>query len=272
MQEKEAGHLLIIGGAEDKSGDCKILQRFIEIAGGRKARIAIITTATEYPREVGEEYQDLFAGMGAEHSFVLTVSSRQAANDRQQASQIDRSTGIFFTGGDQLRLTSILGGSTVEAAIRRAFTSGTIIAGTSAGASVMSNTMIVGGDSSDTAKKSNLTMAHGLGLLNEVVIDQHFAQRGRINRLLSAVAQNPHVLGVGIDEDTAILVGANRQCEVIGTQTITVVDGKSIQQSNVSDSQYTDPLAITQVTLHILPAGFGFDLARRLPYAMTADS
>lgn len=265
MGEQGSGNLLIIGGNEDKQGECVILRRFVAMAGGREARIAVITTATESPREVGDEYRVLFTELGADSAAVLYISNREAANDKHQAAEIDTCSGIFFTGGDQLRLTSILGGSDTDAAIRRSFRRGTVIGGTSAGASVMSDTMIVEGDSSDTAKKSMLSMAHGMGLLQEAVIDQHFAQRGRINRLLAAVAQNPHVLGIGIDEDTALAVTPKRVMEVIGSQTVTVIDGKNIIDSNISESNQNDPLALTNVLLHILPSGFGFDLKRRLP-------
>ena len=206
MAGQTTGNLLIIGGNEDKDRECVILRRFITMAGERQARIAVVTTATESPREAGDEYRSLFAEFGAETVSIVYIANREAANDRQQLAALENCSGLFFTGGDQLRLTSILGGSAADAAIRRAHRSGAVIAGTSAGASMMSDTMIVDGDSSATPKKSMVSMAHGMGLLEEVVIDQHFAQRGRINRLLAAVAQNPHVLGVGIDEDTALMV------------------------------------------------------------------
>lgn len=266
--QKKAGWLLIIGGNEDKESECVILRKFAEMAGGRDARIAIITTATELPHEVGDEYRSLFTGFGAKDIAVIYIDNREAANDSGNINDIEDATGIFFTGGDQLRLTSILGGSDVDAALRRAHGKGAVIAGTSAGASVMSDTMIIGGDSSDTPKKSALSMAHGMGLLQEAVIDQHFAQRGRINRLLAAIAQNPHILGVGIDEDTALVVDGDGQCEVIGSQTITILDGKNVVHSNISESKRNDPLALTNVLLHILPAGFGFDIKRRRPYAI----
>lgn len=265
-KDKVAGHLLIIGGNEDKQGDCRILSRFVEMSGGRDARIAILTTATEFPQEVGSEYRDIFLDLGAETVNVIFIDNRDAANDRNKAEDIIDATGIFITGGDQLRLTSILGGSQTDAAIRNAYLSGTVIAGTSAGASVMSDTMIVDGESSDTPKKSHLGMAHGMGLLQEVVIDQHFAQRGRINRILAAVALNPLIIGVGIDEDTAIAVSPDEKFEVIGSQTVTIADGKSIIYSNISESKPSDPLALTNVILHVLPEGYGYDLKRRSTY------
>lgn len=266
MGEKVSGNLMIIGGNEDKEGECLILKEFFKLAGGREARIVLITTASEFPRELGDVYQTLFLDFGARTAAVLYIDDRESANDLHLTEDIDQATGVFFTGGDQLRLTSILGGSQVDAAIRRCYQQGHIIAGTSAGASVMSDTMIVEGDSNESAQKSTLAMAHGMGLLEEVVIDQHFAQRGRINRLLSAVAQNPFVLGIGIDEDTALVVSDNATCKVIGSKTVTIVDGKHIIHSNISESNRHDPLAITNIRLHILPSGFGFDLKRRMPY------
>lgn len=265
MRDKENGNLLIIGGNEDKSGECQILRRFVDISGGRQAKIVILATASEFPAEVGAEYRLVFKEMGAEAADILYISDRQAANDRHQAGKIEEASGIFLTGGDQLRLTSILGGSAVDSAIKRAYDKKKIIAGTSAGASVMSDTMIVGGDSSDTPKKSAISMAHGMGLLEKTVIDQHFAQRGRINRLLAVVAQNPCILGIGIDEDTALVVSSDAKCEVIGSQTVTIVDGQHIIYSNISESQHNDPLAITNVLLHVLPAGMSFDLKKRMP-------
>lgn len=265
MKNKVRGHLLIIGGNEDKSGECCILRKFIELAGGRQAKIAILTTASEVPAELGDVYHTLFTDMGAQSAEILYIADRQSANDRHQAEKIDKASAIFLTGGDQLRLTSILGGSAVDEAIRRACEREKIIAGTSAGASVMSDTMIVDGNSSDTPKKSTINMAHGMGLLEKTVIDQHFAQRGRINRLLAAVAQNPYILGIGIDEDTALVVRPDDKCEIIGSQTVTILDGKNIVYSNISESKHNDPLALTNVLLHILPAGMGFDLKRRMP-------
>ncbi|WP_110954267.1 cyanophycinase [Anaerosinus massiliensis] len=266
MQSKVEGVLLIIGGNEDKSGECQILRTFIERAGGRDAKIAVMTTATELPEEVGVEYKLVFEWLGAKEVDIIHIADRIQAFDQHLAENFSTYTGIFFTGGDQLRLTSILGGSVIDKAIKETFAKGAVLAGTSAGASVMSHTMIIGGDSSETPKKATISMAEGMGFIDKVVIDQHFAQRGRINRLLAVVAQNPNVIGIGIDEDTAILVEANGKCCVVGSQTVTIVDGRQIVHSNISESSLFDPLAITNVILHILPNGFGYDLRNRKPY------
>lgn len=266
MSSRESGSLLVIGGNEEKEGECPILRAFVELAGGEDARIVILTTATELPKEVGEEYRAIFEKLGAGEVRVLFADTREEASSEEVSRAICNSSGIFLTGGDQLRLTSILGGSEADRSILHAFHGGTIVAGTSAGASAMASTMIVSGDSADTATRSTVSMAQGMGLVEDVVIDQHFAQRGRMNRLLASVAQNPHLLGIGIDEDTAILVTPDGRCEVIGSQSVTVLDGRHVHQTNVSDSSSQEPLAITNLTMHILPEGYGYDLTLHRPY------
>jgi cyanophycinase len=223
----------------------------------------VMTTATEKPEQTGSQYREVFSRLGLECIDVLHINTREEANSSSLADVIDRASGIFFTGGDQLRITSILGGSIIGQALQSAYLRGVVIAGTSAGASAMSDTMIVEGDSSSSPKRCTLKMAPGLGLIKETVIDQHFAQRGRIGRLLCAVAQNPYVLGIGIDEDSAIIVRENGLFEVIGSQTVTVVDGKTIRYSNVSESDPDQPLSLTNVTVHILSKGYEFDLTKR---------
>jgi len=263
LAEHVEGKLLIIGGAEDKKGECKILKRFVQESGGSESRITILTVATEYPREVGVEYQALFLELGAKEVQVLDVSDRTQANTQGIGEQFEKSTGVFFTGGDQLRITGLLGGTLLGRRLQQLYEQGIIIAGTSAGASVMSDTMIVGGEAG-TPKKSTLTMAPGLGLLRAVVIDQHFAQRGRIGRLLSAIAQNPYVLGVGIDEDTAILVQSDAKFSVVGSNTVTVVDASPSTITNVSETTPGETLVLSPISMHVLSDGYSFDLKRRV--------
>lgn len=265
MGEKVEGTLVIIGGAEDKEGRCDILRKFVELAGDKEAKLVIMTAATQQPEVVGEEYRRLFSKLGVKNIEVLDFSSRRQANLPQHVQIIEEATGIFFTGGDQLRITTLLGGTQIYQALHKAYRRGTVIAGTSAGASVMSETMIVEGDSEEAPKRNTLKMAPGMGLIREVVVDQHFAQRGRIGRLLTAVAQNPYILGIGIDEDTAIVVSPQGEFQVYGSQTVTVVDGSQIGHTNVSQSSPSEPLALTKVVLHVLPAGYGFDLSKRIP-------
>lgn len=263
MGKKSAGNLLIIGGAEDKKGECIILKKFIDLAGGKSGKIVVMTSATKEPEAVGKDYYQVFSRLGAGQVEILDLPDRVAAKDEKAVAMIGEATGIFFTGGDQLRITSILGGTPVNEAFVRAYRNGVVVAGTSAGASAMSNTMIVEGISDEAPKKNSLRMAPGLGLLEETVIDQHFAQRGRLGRLLTAIAHNPYVMGIGIDEDTAILVGPEARMEIIGSRTVTIVDGKGITYSNVSELQPEQNLAIHGVALHVIPAGYTFDLKVR---------
>lgn len=263
MSEKVKGNLVVIGGAEDKQGDSKILKTVVDMIGGTEARLIILTTATEKPEEVGNEYRGVFERLGINNIDVLNINSRDDANNEHYAERVLNSTGIFFTGGDQLRITSILGGTKVYASLMEAYHRGVAIAGTSAGASVMSNTMIVDGNSNDAARKCTLMMASGLSLLEEAIVDQHFDQRGRLGRLLCGVAENPYMLGIGIDEDTAIRVYPDARFEVVGSNAVTVLDGQTIKSSNVSELKPDEILSITNVTLHVLPEGYGFDMKNR---------
>ncbi|MGE4271896.1 MAG: cyanophycinase [Desulfitobacterium sp.] len=263
MSHYVEGKLLIIGGAEDKKGECKILKRFIQEAGGKESHLVVLTAATELPEQVGAEYKDILLGLGAAKVEVLDIPERLAANGESISQELQKATGVFFTGGDQLRITGVLGGTRLGKTLHRLYERGVIIAGTSAGASVMSDTMIVGGEAG-TAKKDTLTMAPGLGLLHSVVVDQHFAQRGRIGRLLTAIAQNPYVLGIGIDEDTSILVYADGHFTVVGSQTVTVVDASPSIASNVSEVSPGQALVLTPVLMHVLADGYSFDLKRRV--------
>jgi cyanophycinase len=261
---QENGKLIIIGGAEDKQGECQILKEVAKAAGTPQGRIVIITTATQKPREAGKLYVKLFKDLGVEGVEVINIESRQDAGQQTFLRTVEKATCIFFTGGDQLRITSILGGTAMGDKLKQLYYSGITIAGTSAGASAMSSTMIITGNEEDSPKKCTVKMAPGLDLLKGCVIDQHFAQRGRIGRLLCAVAQNPHVLGIGIDEDTAIVVEGNR-FRVAGSQAVTVVDGRLLSFSNVSETKPDDPLALMGIVLHVLPKGYGFDLANKKP-------
>lgn len=259
----KSGNLIIIGGAEDKTGECSILKAFVALSGSAAAKLTIITTATENPIESGNQYKSVFTRLGAAETNILNINSRDDADLEKNAKLISESSGIFFTGGDQLRITSILGGTGVYIALHKAYDSGAVIAGTSAGASAMSGTMIVDGNDNDPARKCTLKMAPGLGLLESALIDQHFHQRGRIGRLLCGVAENPSILGIGLDEDTAIRVYPDGHFEVIGSNSVTVVDGRHIKSSNVSELKPDENLAIANIKLHVLPSGYGYNLASR---------
>lgn len=271
MNTATKGNLVIIGGAEDKEGKCEILKRVVQMSGNENSRIVLMTTATEHPREVGSLYRKIFKKLGVNNIDIVNINSRRDALNEEYIKSIGSATCIFFTGGDQLRITSFLGGTGTNKALENAHLSGALIVGTSAGASAMSSNMIVTGKDDDAAKYCTLKMAPGLGFLNGVIIDQHFAQRGRIGRLLVAVAQNPNMLGVGIDEDTAIIVSGEK-FNVIGSQSVTVVDGMYISHTNVSELMPEEPIGLTDIKLHILPKGYGFDLISREPLLIEKES
>src|SRR5665647_946654 len=179
MDEKNKGTLVIIGGAEDKKGNCSILKKVAELSDLKEGKIIILTAATEYPSKVGKEYKSLFSKLNVKNIDAVHIETREDANDIERLQRIESASCVFSTGGDQLKITSLIGGTKTERILKEAFSNGMVIAGTSAGASAMSETMITSGNDDDTPKKCTLKMAPGLGLLNGVVIDQHFAQRGR---------------------------------------------------------------------------------------------
>lgn len=263
MPETERGSLVIIGGAEDKRTDKAILKEVIKLSGGENSRIALITTATNSPEDAGREYEKLFGELGASSVVSTNIACRESANNIEGLKILRDATCIFFVGGDQLRISSILGGTEVHRLIRKLYEEGRVIAGTSAGASMMSEIMVVEGKDEEAPRKCTLKMAPGMGLLEGVIIDQHFNQRGRIGRLLAAVAQNPNVLGIGIDEDTAMIVNKKLEFIVEGSGVVTVVDGRDISYTNISEQYPDDPLAITNVKIHIFPKGYGFNLVKK---------
>lgn len=263
MDKDQSTKLIIVGGGEDKKAGKEILKEIVERSGGEQSRIAVVTTATNYPLEVGEEYKELFYDLGAGRVETINLLSRQEANRRQVIKSLGGLSCIFFVGGDQLRISSLLGGTDFHKAIYRFMEEGGIIAGTSAGASMMSEIMVVEGIEEDAPKKSTIRLAPGMGFLQGAIIDQHFNQRGRIGRLLGAVAQNPYPLGIGIDEDTAIVVNTSNEIQVIGSGVVTIVDGSEIEFTNISEQYPDEPLVITNVKVHILPSQYGFHIGKR---------
>jgi len=252
---ESSGQLLIIGGAEDKEGDCKILREFVRRAGGVNARIVVRTVATEMPREVGENYIRVFERLGAEDIRIVDTVQREDASSSTCLEAVNKATGVFFTGGDQSRITSILKDTEIDAAIQKRYQEGIIVAGTSAGAAMMPDVMIVEGDSETNPRVNVVEMAPGMGFLPGIVVDQHFLQRGRLGRLLSALAQQPAVLGIGIDENTSVLV-QNNKLQVVGEGAVTVVDVADIIHTNIGEILKDEALAICGAKLHILPNGY----------------
>lgn len=261
---KKDKFLVVIGGAEDHDDECRILKDFIDLAGGKGAVIAILAVAAEDAVRVEQIYKSVFARLGAGKCFAIHITERSDANDQDTYQQIIDVDGIFFTGGDQLRITTMLGGTKLYNALHIALEQGVIVAGTSAGASAMSEIMIISGDSKKPPAKETVNLSPGLGLVAGMVIDQHFAQRGRIGRLLSVVAYNPQLLGVGIDENTAVVINTTEGLiSVIGEGAVTIVDGKDIDFSNVAAVSEEETLAVSGYTLHTLPQGYQYDLKMR---------
>lgn len=256
------GTVIVIGGAEDKIRDRIILNRFVALAGGEDAVIVVISTASSLGTEAGERYRQIFTELGVRTIRPLHAMTRAQANDETFARALTDATGVYLTGGNQLRLSSTIGGTRLAEAVLERFRHGAVVAGTSAGASAMSSHMIAFGASGATPKHRMAAIAAGLGVLPGVIVDQHFQQRNRLGRLLSLIAQNPSLLGIGVDEDTAGVVGPDHVLEVIGRGSITIVDGAAAE-TDAWDVRGHRPVMLSGVVLHSLPAGYRFDLRRR---------
>ncbi|MGC1308404.1 MAG: cyanophycinase [Phormidesmis sp.] len=265
------GQLIIIGGAEDRSEECQILREFIRCAGGLTAKIVVMTVATELPREVGDDYIQTFERLGVEDIRILDTVRRDDTHSNSALESIQKATGVFFTGGDQARIVDTLKGTEIDKLLHQRFEEGLVIAGTSAGAAMMPDMMIVEGDADTNPKVNVVEMGPGMGFLPNIAIDQHFAQRGRIGRLLSAMAQQSINLGFGIDENTAIIVSGNL-VKVVGEGAVTVVDMANLAHTNLSEILRDEDLALCGVNLHILPDGYGFNLDTRSPIVKGANA
>jgi cyanophycinase len=253
------GRLFVIGGGEDREHAKVVLGRLVELTQGSPRGLAVLTAASGVPEEMWAMYDGAFAELGVKRRIHVAVGSRMQANDEAIAARLGEADTIFMTGGDQKRLLQLIGGTLVDKAIHKGLRErGACIAGTSAGASAMSEHMLFEGGSRDALPaKGTVQIAAGLGLLRRVVVDQHFSERQRLGRLLSVVAQNPYLLGAGIDEDTALIVHPGRGLEVVGDGAVTVIDGREML-SNFLDARQSERLALTNVKLHVLPAGIAY--------------
>ncbi|MBQ5950440.1 cyanophycinase [Massilia sp. ST3] len=254
------GHLVIIGGHEDREHGKTILSRFVELAGGPGANIVVITAASRIADKMWDMYDEAFADLGVTRRSHLELNSRQDANSPEFVRQVAEADGIFMTGGDQRRLLALIGGTALDAEMHAALKlRGATIGGTSAGASAMSGHMLAQGRTDLLPEKGSVSLGAGLGFLHRVVIDQHFSERQRLSRLLTVVAQNPYLQGIGIDEDTALIVERGVGIEVIGEGAVTIVDGRTMI-TNVSDIADRDTPELIDVRLHLLPAGSSYRL------------
>jgi cyanophycinase len=265
VQSRNMGTLMMIGGAEDKAGNRTILRRFVELAGNDRGCIAIIATASEIYELVSRTYDRIFRELGAGEVHILQLYNREQCADEQTLAMIGRATGIFITGGNQLKLMTILGGTLAATQIRRAYRAGCAVGGTSAGASAVCQHMMAYGMSGITPRKAMMHFAPGLGLINRLLVDQHFGARGRTGRLVTALAHNPFLLGVGLDEDTAIEVGPDRLMAVLGRGSVTVIDGGEISYNDIYRLPDKAPLSIHNIRLHLLTHGYQFDIHKRQP-------
>ena len=260
------GHLLVIGGAEDKYNERRILKKFLSLAGGEKAEVLIVPVASDFPEFAADVYTQAFRNLGVANPRVLRATSRQDVFQADPESLLDGVTGVFMTGGDQMRLVSLLGGTKFADKLRRMVqTTGVVLAGTSAGAAGMSTSMIVRGESTSHPHKNSVRLSPGLGFLKNIIIDQHFTERGRISRLITAVSYNPYNLGIGIDENTAIILDGNGTLEVYGAGSATIVDGSQITYNEIAEVDEFQPFSVCGVQLHVLRDGLIYDYRDRHP-------
>ena len=259
---EQRGWIIPIGGAEEKETNPRILARFVELSGGADADIVVIPTASRL-KDSGTRYETLFQGMGAARVEVLDFDTRRDCQEEGRLARLAEASGIFFTGGNQLRLSTILGGTQVARCIRLRNAQGVTVAGTSAGAGFLSEHMIAFGAEGSSPRASSVRLAPGLGLTNRFVIDQHFRQRDRLGRLTAALGYNPFAIGIGLDEDTAAFISPDDTLEVEGSGAVTVVDAHDLQFSSMAQAGEDDPVCLLGLGVHILIAGATFNLHTR---------
>ncbi len=260
------GHLLVIGGAEDKYNERRILKKFLSLAGGENAEILIVPVASDYPEFAADVYSQAFRNLGVANPRVLRATSRQDVFQADPDELLDGVTGVFISGGDQMRLVSLLGGTKFAEKLRKLVRETNIVlAGTSAGAAGMSAAMIVRGEATSHPQKSSVRLSPGLGFLKNIIIDQHFTERGRISRLITAVSYNPYNLGVGIDENTAIILDGKGVLQVFGQGSATIVDGSKITYNEIAEVAEHDSFSVCGLQMHILRDGLIYDYHDRHP-------
>lgn len=259
---KAHGRLIAIGGAEDRDGEARILKKFVELSKGEKAYIVVMTVATNHPQKSGDELKKVFKRLGVKKVDALDVLARKDAETEESLKLVKKATGLYFTGGDQLHITSLLGGTPLQKIIHQRYEKDLIVAGTSAGAAMMSNSMILDGGGEENPRLRGVEIGPGMDLLIGAIIDTHFSQRGRHGRLLSAVAHYPQDLGLGIDENTAMIINKT-EFEVIGEGAVTVIDGGAMTFTNAPDIKPSGNLALADVKVHVLPEGYKFNLQER---------
>jgi cyanophycinase len=260
------GNLLVIGGAEDKYNERRILKKFLSLAGEEEAEILIVPVSSDFPEFAADVYVQAFRNIGVKSPRVLRATSRQDVFNADADTLLEGVSGVFITGGDQMRLVSILGGTKFSQKLAQLVSeTNIVVAGTSAGAAGMSSSMIVRGESTPHPQKNSVRLSPGLGFLKNIIIDQHFTERGRISRLITAVSYNPYNLGIGIDENTAIILDKEGVLEVFGEGTVTIVDGSGITYNEIAEVGEHQSFSVCGVQLHILGDGMIYDYFARHP-------
>lgn len=259
---QERGYIIPIGGGEDRVKEMQIHRKFVELSGGKDGHIVVIPTASQL-EETGPDYHRIFSDLGAGQVDFLPITRRADCDNPEFSTILDSATGIFMTGGNQLRLSTILGGTLVAQKIRRKNAAGVAVAGTSAGASIMSEHMVGGGVSNSSPAEGNVTLAPGMGLTNACIIDQHFTQRNRLGRLLTATSYNPFLIGLGIDEDTAAFIGPDNIFEVVGSGTVTAVDASHITYSSMAEAYEGDSISLLGLRIDVMGESCRYDLTAR---------
>jgi cyanophycinase len=263
---KRRGWIIPIGGAENKENDRRILERFVRVSGGQDADIVVIPTASRM-HETGSRYEQVFRDIGADRVTVMDFDTRRDCHEAGRLERLNEASGIFFTGGNQLRLTTLLGGTPVAKLIRARNAHGVTVGGTSAGASILSEHMIAAGDEGSSLIAGSVRLAPGLGLTNRIIIDQHFRERDRLGRLLTALAYNPFAVGIGLDEDTAAFISPDEILEIEGTGGVTILDGSDVTHSSIDKVGDGQPVCMLGLRLHILVAGATYNLNTHLAAA-----
>ena len=269
--EELGGDILIIGGAEDKLNERHILRRFVDLCGGKNASILIVPVPSDFPVVTATLYKGIFENLGIKKVSVLEATTRREILKVDALSVLEGITGVFLTGGDQLRLSSILGGTKLLIALKEALKNGVTLAGSSAGASSMSSTMIVRGEPKVQPLKDAIRLCPGLGILKNIIIDQHFTERARLSRLITAVAYNPNNLGIGIDENTAIHIMKNGVLEVLGAGTVTIIDGSNISFNTIAEAHESEPFSVMGLQVNILSSSVRYDIYNRMQMASVGD-
>ncbi|MBS1494568.1 MAG: cyanophycinase [Bacteroidetes bacterium] len=264
------GPILIIGGAEDKFNERHIIRKFVSLSGDKKANILIIPIASDFAEIAAKLYTTIFSSLGVKKISVLEATSRQDILSINADKLLKNLTGVFITGGDQMRLSSLLGGTEFIQKLAKKVRGGLVVAGSSAGAACMSSEMIVRGDAM-TPNQNSVKIVPGLGILKNIIIDQHFTQRARLNRIITAVCYNPKNIGIGIDEDTAILIHKNGVLEVLGKGTVTIIDGSNVNYINIAEVKENEPFSVFGLQLHILSSTIRYDVIKRKPLEVVGD-